>query len=159
MCLSAYYFLVIFNTGSSGELQSKVGRIHISLLGLRYASRAVSKMVAKADSCWNIFFDFLPDIASKRCAQDWRTFCKERHYTMRKLYKLYRDFTDNQGSYIIANYKKMTLLILQSLSSTLFVSQPCSHFCIFQLEMLLFHLQNALYFSTTCGLSQSELVC
>ena len=66
--------------------------------------------------------------------------------------------TIDQGSYIIANYTKMTLLILQSLS-TLFVSQPCSHFCILQLEMVLFHLQNVLYLSTTCCLSQSELVC
>ena len=66
--------------------------------------------------------------------------------------------TIDQGSYIIANYTKMTLLILQSLS-TLFVSQPCSHFCILQLEMVLFHLQNVLYLSTTCCLSKSELVC
>ena len=40
--------------------------------------------------------------------------------------------TIDQGSYIIANYTKMTLLILQSLS-TLFVSQTCSHFCILQI--------------------------
>ena len=66
--------------------------------------------------------------------------------------------TIDQGSYIIANCTKMTLLILQSLS-TLFVSQPCSHFCILQLEMVLFHLQNVLYLSTTCCLSKSELVC
>ena len=65
------------------------------------------------------FSNFSPDVASRRFAQDKEELFlkRERHYTMRERYQFHKNSTDNnidilyRGSYIIAEYTKMKLLI------------------------------------------------
>ena len=117
MCLSAYSFLVTFNYFRWAAKQS--GAYTYKFIGFMICKSCCLEIVTKADSCWNIFFNFLPDIASKKCVHDWwKASCKKRHCTMQSFISFTMiSLTIDQSSYIIANYTKMTLLILQSLST------------------------------------------